>query len=115
MAEDNERRARREQRIAENELLFRSVNERIAELTDSWNQTTISVICECGDRDCFAPTDLLTEEYRRLLGDRGGGRRFIVKPGHEIPDVETVVERHDDYLIVEKPAEAIERAGSGEP
>jgi hypothetical protein len=111
MAERDERRETREQRIAENELLFRSVNERIEELTDSWNQSTISVICECGDRDCFAPTELPTEEYRQLLGDRRGGRRFIVKPRHEIPDVERVVERRDDYVIVEKPAEVIERAG----
>jgi hypothetical protein len=110
MAEDEARRITREQRIAENELLFRSVNERIEELTESWSQAAMSAICECGDKDCFAPIDLPADEYRSLLGSERSGRRFIVLPGHEIPDVETVVERHEDYLIVEKPAEAVEIA-----
>ena len=39
-----------------------------------------------------------------------GGRRFVVKPGHEIPDVETIVERRESYIIVEKPAEATDLA-----
>jgi hypothetical protein len=25
-----------------------------------------------------------------------------VRPGHEIPDVERVVERHDEFVVVEK-------------
>jgi hypothetical protein len=29
--------------------------------------------------------------------------RFFVRPGHETPDVETVVEREADWYVVEKP------------
>jgi hypothetical protein len=35
---------------------------------------------------------------------------FLLRPGHQIPDVETVIERHDRYLIVEKPDETFRRA-----
>jgi hypothetical protein len=28
--------------------------------------------------------------------------RFAVVPGHELPEIETVVERHPAYLVVEK-------------
>ena len=27
---------------------------------------------------------------------------FVVLPGHEIPDVETVVDRHNGYLVVRR-------------
>lgn len=29
--------------------------------------------------------------------------QFVVRPGHEDPRVEQIVERHDTYLIVSKP------------
>jgi putative heme degradation protein len=110
MGEKGERDTRREQRIVENELLFRSLNERIEQLTESWQNATMAAVCECGDAECFAPIDLPLAEYERILRDRSSGRRFIVKPGHEIPDVEMLVERHVDYFVVEKPPEATEVA-----
>ena len=99
-----EREAKRKERIAENELLFRALNERIEEVTESWKDATMSAVCECGDSLCFAPINLPVADYERILRDPLGNR-FIVKPGHEINDVETVVERHDTYAVVEKPAE----------
>jgi hypothetical protein len=93
----------REQRIAQNELLFRAVNERIEELGEQWHHQFMDAVCECGDSECFGRVEMSAEEYRRLRGDE---RHFAVLPGHEIPDVETVVERREGYLVVEKPADA---------
>ena len=41
----------------------------------------------------------MTECTSRL---RAEPTRFAVKPGHELPDVERVVERHESYFVVEK-------------
>ena len=38
-------------------------------------------------------------EYERLRSDK---RRFAFVHGHEIPEVETVVERRDGFFVVEK-------------
>lgn len=104
-----DRDATRAKRIADNELLFRSLNERIEEVAGSSGYATMSAVCECGDALCFAPISMPLTEYERVR-DSPTGRRFLVKPGHEIPDLETVVERHDTYSVVEKPADVIAAA-----
>jgi hypothetical protein len=45
-------------------------------------------------------------EYERVRED---ARHFLVAPGHEIPDVEVVVERNEAYYVVEKSAPDAER------
>jgi hypothetical protein len=94
----------REERLAQNEVLFRSVNERIVELDDKWHQFH-DLICECADTACMAVMQMSLAEYRSLRRNR---QRFGVLPGHEIPDVEVVVERTDRYLVVEKAADAVD-------
>jgi hypothetical protein len=89
--------SRREERIARNEVLFREVNERVKDLTPS--EGGIEFICECGYEECIERVVLTSEEYERVRSDPV---EFFVKPGHEIPDVEEVVEAHDRYLLVRK-------------
>jgi hypothetical protein len=107
---ETDRGAKRKQRISENELLFRGLNNRIEEVVGADGDPTMSAVCECGDALCFAPINLPLTEYKQLQRDSSSGSRFIVKAGHEIPDVETIVERHDSYLVVEKPADMIASA-----
>jgi hypothetical protein len=109
MRAEVDRDAKRKQRISENELLFRGLNERIEEVAESGDDSTMSAVCECGDALCFAPINLPLAKYKRIRDDPSG-HRFIIKPGHEIPDVETQVERHDNYAVVEKPADVIAAA-----
>ena len=45
-------------------------------------------------------------EYERV---RSEPHRFAVFPGHELPDVEVVVERRDGYAVVQKNEGAPER------
>src|SRR3954469_21596167 len=61
-----------------------------------------SSFCECGRRRCRDHVHLTIDEYEAVRADP---RRFIVVPGHELLAAETVVERHDQYFVVEKPEE----------
>ena len=91
-----------EQRAARNEALFREVNESIARLEEEYGSTPDQpvFICECPDDGCTERLPALDlRVYRRV---REQPRLFIVLPGHEDPQLARVVERHRDYLIVEK-------------
>jgi hypothetical protein len=90
----------REQRAARNQLLFREVNERIlAERAPLPEVAPIEVTCECVDMSCTRTVQISLHEFAEI--DRATNR-FLVVPGHELPDVEDVVERRDRFLIVAK-------------
>ncbi len=88
----------REDRITKNEALFREVNQRIQEVTEA-RLPSFEVVCECGDRDCHETVEVSTEDYSRV---RGEPTQFFVVPGHEIPDVETVISSTESFNVVEK-------------
>lgn len=92
----------RAERIAENEARFRDINERLrGELESMADEAeALRFVCECGNASCREGVPLAVEEYQAV---REHQRHFAVVPGHEIPDVETVVERHERYLVIEKP------------
>jgi hypothetical protein len=103
----------REERLAENEILFREVNERIRELqTDVWGSHEIDFMCECANGACTAVLTLTPAEYEEL---RGNSRRFAVLPGHEVEDIERVVKTHPGYLVVEKNLETVRRVEEADP
>ena len=60
-------------------------------------------MCECAHADCAELIDVGAEKYHEVRADP---RRFIVMPGHEDPGIETVVEAHAEYVVVEKQDEA---------
>jgi hypothetical protein len=84
-------------RLAHNEALFREVNEEIDDRSPS--SARAAYVCECADVHCTMTVPLLTDEYRRV---RQSPDRFFVVPGHELADLERVVERHHAYLVIEK-------------
>jgi hypothetical protein len=93
-------------RLAKNEVVFREVNERIAEITVELSPGSArpdlvdGLICECSDPLCLERVGPLTiAEYEEVRGDP---RRFIVALGHQAPDVERVVGEHEQYSVVEK-------------
>jgi hypothetical protein len=98
----NESLREREQRAAQNQLLFRAVNERIASLAERAllpEIVPIEVTCECVDMSCTTTVQVPLREFAEI--DRATNR-FLVVPGHELPDLEDVVERRDRFLIVAK-------------
>ena len=94
----------RAERIAENEARFRDINERLrGDLQPVMEEgEPVRFVCECGNASCREGVAVPLSDYRAV---RLNPRRFAVVPGHEIPDLEAVVERHDHYLVIEKPAE----------
>jgi hypothetical protein len=91
-------------RQSRNEALFREVNERIAELgerAEAWAPDgTIQFMCECGEEGgCGQRVRVPIEVYERV---RSQDDRFVVRPGHETPQIEHAVEWSDDYVVVDK-------------
>jgi hypothetical protein len=88
------------------EINGRRVNEAI-EPRGRLRQTAVFV-CECGHLPCGETVEMALAEYEAV---RTSFDRFLVVPGHEIEEVDEVVERHADYLVVVKrPPEAREMA-----
>jgi hypothetical protein len=103
----------REERLAENEIVFRQVNERIKELqSGSWESHEIDFMCECADATCMAVMTLRPADYEAL---RRNPRQFGVLPGHQVEDLESVVESHPGYLVVEKHLETVEQVEAADP
>jgi hypothetical protein len=88
-------------RIGRNEVLFREINERLSELQESFDVFSErgDFVCECGDVSCSEQITMSLGEYEQLRTDP---ELFGVKPGHEIPDVESVVEKRPGYDVVRK-------------
>jgi hypothetical protein len=89
----------REERLARNEVLFREVNDRIAELAPGHSNGDFHIVCECATTGCRQRLLVSIEDYERT---RGHPRRFLILPGHTVPDVEDVVESRGSYDVVEK-------------
>lgn len=89
-------------RIEKNERLFREVNERIREIGDRFADgvAKFDFFCECADFSCSERVTLQLDVYIEV---RTNPARFLVLPGHELPETEVVVERHPDFVVVEKP------------
>jgi hypothetical protein len=88
-------------RVGLNESIFRQVNERIETLNRDLGGElrTMTVICECADGECAERLEIRVPEYEQVRADP---LRYIVVPGHELPEFESVVENRDGYDVVEK-------------
>lgn len=100
--------ASREERLAQNEVRFREINEAAQPQRERHGHGRF--ICECADRSCMAWLDVAVEDYRAA---RAHSRHFIVVPGHEVPDIEEIVQRHEGYFVIEKP-ESVSHITQGE-
>ena len=93
-----------ERLVAANEALARRVNEAIerGQWPGEEDQHT-AYRCECARLDCNRLVELTPAEYERVRADP---RRFVVFPGHERPEVESVIQVTPAYVVVAKRAEA---------
>jgi hypothetical protein len=83
--------------VRRNQILFREVNERIAEITASHSETASEFLCECGQQDCTTVIDLTLADYQAL---RYEDERFIVAPGHCVEGVDRLVESRDGFDVL---------------
>ena len=90
-----------EERAIRNEALLREVNVHIADLEERVNDPAelLPLFCECAQTGCMVSVEVDRATFEAV---REKPLRFLVVPGHEQPDVESVIERRSGYLIVEK-------------
>jgi hypothetical protein len=105
----------RERRLGLNEVLFREVNERLADVREPSRAPagTYEFICECANRDCDARVALTLAEYESV---RANPKHFLIHPGHQFPEIEEVVVRTERYAVIRKrTGEAAELAVESDP
>jgi hypothetical protein len=93
--------SREDEKRAANEATFRDANERIRaiELELGPPLERVPYLCECDDLECRELMPLTALEYERIRED---GATFGVLRGHDSDGV--VIEEHERYLVVRKPA-----------
>ncbi len=93
----------REERITRNEAVFRVGNERMAQWEERHpDGEEERYLCECADPVCTEKVELTRSQYEYVRSD---SRWFVVVPGHEVLDVETVIDTHDGWNVIEKKAD----------
>ena len=106
----------REERLANNEVLFREINERIAEIaephTGSRDEHVYEFLCECSNVGCDLRLPLTLSAYEAVRQDP---THFVVAPGHELPEIESVIARTEKYQVVRKHGEAAELVEAKDP
>jgi hypothetical protein len=104
----------RERRLAENEILFREVNERIADLAAGHadDDHLYEFMCECSNVDCTLRIELTVADYEAVRAD---GALFAVAKGHLLPEIEQVVGVHDGFDVIRKVEDAGELARDRDP
>ena len=101
------------QRVGFNEATFRAVNEGITRGEgDPADPERVGIRCECARLGCTAILEVSRAEYERV---RGHGRRFLVAPGHVVPETEEVVEHRRGYDVIEKHGDAGRVAAATDP
>ena len=105
----------RVRRVGENEALYRLVNERIQNLRAgvATSSGEFGVVCECAALACKTQIMITPVVYERT---RANSDHFIVLHGHQLDDIETIVEDHGSFIVIEKtPEEAKQIAAEMDP
>jgi hypothetical protein len=97
------------ERLAGKSDLFRSVNDKILELSSSLVDT-VDLVCECPDERCTRAMRMTAAEYAAMAVQPG---LHAVVPGHERVDPVEIVARADGYVVV-RTLSAVASARAGE-
>jgi hypothetical protein len=93
----------RAERLARNESSFRALNDALGAKVFARraepHADLAGFVCECGNAECAEVLRVDLERYEEVRQD---ACLFLVCPGHEITDVEDVVQREDAFLVVRK-------------
>ena len=97
----------RVRRVGENEALFRIVNEQIKAVTGGAATThEFGVVCECAALTCQTQLTISPEVYEQT---RARSDHFVVAPGHQLDDIERVIDDHQTFFVIEKTPEEARR------
>jgi hypothetical protein len=91
------------ERVAANESTFRELNEQLEGMNRAVASLTRNnaflVVCECADLTCVERFDVSLPVYEHVRSDSA---LFLVVPGHVLPEIETVVDRHEGFEVLRK-------------
>jgi signal transduction histidine kinase len=93
--------------IVEAEQHARAINERLFMQVADRAEQPVDFLCECWAIECQETVTLPMADYWIVHARHD---QFVVAPGHELPAVEQVVERHGDWWVVRKSAEVMRTA-----
>jgi hypothetical protein len=94
--------------MRQNEELMEELNRRMERMLEEIREEEeggadaddpIAFLCECSHLDCRERVHLEPSLFDRIHKDPDV---FVLVPGHEIPDVERIVDQVGDFLIVRK-------------
>jgi hypothetical protein len=103
----------RQERLAKNEALFRIANERMANWEEAHDANSSELyFCECANAECHDKVRLTKADYERVRSD---SRYFFVVPGHEVADVDTVLEHNHGWTLIEKDPDVAELVEAHDP
>ena len=103
-----------QRKYAENEVVFRKANEAATKELEALQQTSTSegehdlapndelpmyFYCECADEKCHERIRLTKREYEDL---HQSSDQFVILPGHNVPEVERIVQNNQSWMVVEK-------------
>jgi hypothetical protein len=90
-------------RVGLNESLFREVNEQIESLNRDLGpeDRKMTAVCECPNGDCTERLAISVRDYENVRADP---RCYVIVPGHNLPEYESVVASGDGYDVVRKQA-----------
>jgi hypothetical protein len=90
------------ERLARNQAQFREVNERLLELSDGFEGGSLEFVCECSQDDCTSTVTMTRKDYESV---RAHSTFFVILSGHELPEIEKVIDSRDGWTIVQKTTE----------
>lgn len=92
---------RTERQLAQNEDLFRQINEKIDVAASAYGTDAhlYEFFCECSDLNCVQRVSLTLQEYAFARADP---TRFVVTKDHALDEIEHVVGEARDHVFVEK-------------
>jgi hypothetical protein len=83
--------------------MFREANERAKGWEEQHRLDEVELyFCECANPECRERVSLGKADYERVRSDSG---HFVIVPGHEVPDLETVIQLNEGWAIIEKAPE----------
>jgi hypothetical protein len=105
----------RAQRLGHNQSVVRSLNARLdhglVTPKPPFGADGPGFLCECSNLDC---TEIVFVDLRTYEDVRRNDRRFFVRTGHDIPEIERIVGEGQGYVVVEKLGTAATAAAAGE-
>ncbi len=103
-----------ERRQIENEMIFRRFNEKVGDQLDALDAALIEedhedlirttdlllhLKCECSDENCEARIPIKLSVYQDIHENRSA---FIIKPNHQVEEIEKIIKTKPGYSVVEK-------------